>query len=151
MLNVLSCLERADEFDVIHNHTCLEGLSMAGLVETPVLSTLHGAMDGDCHLLFERYRGWYNTISWSAKRLLPEKQRFAGVIYNAIDYASYPFNPGIREEYLLYLSRINPEKGPHLAIEVARRLGRRLVIAGNVHSIDRDYFQHEVEPISMES
>jgi glycosyltransferase involved in cell wall biosynthesis len=143
---VLNCLERAGEFDIIHNHTSLEGLATAGFVDTPVLSTLHGGMDGDWRLLFERYRGWYNTISGSAKRLLPPKEGFAGVVYNGIDYASYPFNPGDREDHLLYLSRINPEKGPHLAIEVARRLGKRLLMAGNIHSVDREYFRREVEP-----
>jgi len=118
----------------------------AGLVDTPVLTTLHGGLAGDWLLLFERYRGWYNTISQSAKRLIPPKQRFAGVIYNAIDVGSHPVNTGPRDDYLLYLSRISPEKGTHLAIEVARRSGQRLVIAGNVDDVDRPYFETEVLP-----
>jgi glycosyltransferase involved in cell wall biosynthesis len=146
MLNVTACLERADEFDLIHNHTCFEGLATAGLVATPILTTLHGGLAGDWLVLFERYRGWYNTISHSAKRLLPRKQRFAGVIYNAIDVGSYPFNEGARGESLLYLSRISREKGTHLAIEVARRTGRPLVVAGNVDDVDRLYFEQEVRP-----
>jgi len=146
LLSVVSCLEAAHEFDIIHNHTCVEGLATAGLVSTPVLTTLHGGLSGDYLLLFERYKGWYNTISHSAKSLLPPKERFVGVIYNAIDCASYPFNGGRREDYLLFLSRMSPEKGPHLAIEVARRLKMRLVIAGNVHPQDRDYFQSQVWP-----
>jgi glycosyltransferase involved in cell wall biosynthesis len=146
MLNVVSCLERADEFDIIHNHTCFEGLATAGLVKVPVLTTLHGGLSGDWLLLFERYKGWYNTISHSAKYLLPSKDRFAGVIYNAIDCASYPFNGGGRNDYLLFLSRMSHEKGPHLAIEVARRLEMRLILAGNVHPVDREYFQSQVLP-----
>jgi glycosyltransferase involved in cell wall biosynthesis len=146
MLSVMSCLERAGEFDIIHNHTTLEGMAAAGLVSTPVLSTLHGGLDGDWLLLFERYRGWYNTISRSAKSLLPDKGRFAGVIHNAIDVESFPFNAGPRDDYLLYLSRVSREKGTHLAIEVARRAGRRLVIAGNVDDVDRPYFENEVLP-----
>ncbi|HLG12366.1 MAG TPA: glycosyltransferase family 4 protein [Dehalococcoidia bacterium] len=146
MLSVLSCLERAHEFEVIHNHTGFEGLATANLVNTPVLTTLHGGLDGDWLLLFERYNGWYNTISHSARALLPETDNFAGVIYNAIDHETYPFNPGRREDYLLFLSRISPEKGTHLAIEVARRLGRRLIIAGNVDSVDEHYFKTQVEP-----
>ncbi len=146
MLNVVSCLERADEFDVIHNHTGIEGMATAGLVDTPVLTTLHGGMQGDWLLLFERYKGWYNTISQSAKSLLPDKGDFAGVIYNSIDYESYPFNPGARDGSLLFLSRISAEKGPHLAIEVAKRLGRPLIIAGNVDAVDEPYFRTQVEP-----
>jgi glycosyltransferase involved in cell wall biosynthesis len=146
MLNVVSCLERADEFDIIHNHTCFEGLATAGLAKVPVLTTLHGGLSGDWLLLFERYKGWYNTISHSAKSLLPAKDRFAGVIYNAIECSSYPFNGGGRDSYLLFLSRMSHEKGPHLAIEVARRLKMRLILAGNVHPVDQEYFQSQVLP-----
>jgi hypothetical protein len=102
MLSVTSCLERAGEFDIIHNHTTLEGLAAAGLISTPMLSTLHGGLTGDWLLLFERYRGWYNTISSSAKRLLPDKGHFAGVIHNAIDVETFPFNAGPRADHLLY-------------------------------------------------
>lgn len=146
MLNVLNCLERAGQFDIIHNHTCFEGLSTAGLIDTPVVTTLHGGMEGDWRLLFNRYRGWYNAISKSALSLLPEKERCAGVIYNAVDVESYPFNDGARDDYLLFLSRISPEKGPHLAIEVARRTKARLIVAGNVDAVDRDYFERRIRP-----
>jgi len=146
LLNVVSCLQRADQFDIIHNHTTVEGMSTAGLVKTPVLTTLHGDLNGDFQTLFTHYKGWYNTISRSAQSLLPEKERFAGVIYNAIDCTSYPFNGGERDDYLLYLSRISPEKGTHLAIQVARKLGRRLIIAGNVDTVDQQYFQSQVSP-----
>ncbi len=145
-LNVAACLERANDFDIIHNHTPFEGMAMAGVVDTPMLSTLHGNMEGDLAAAFARYGGWYCAISRSAKRLLPPKDRFVGVVYNAIDCSTYPFNPGPREDYLLYLSRISEEKGTHLAIEVARRLGKRLIIAGNVNEPDRPYFEQKVLP-----
>ena len=146
MLNVVSCLERAQDFDVIHNHTCFEGLAVAGLTSTPVLTTLHGGLSGDWLLLFERYRGWYNTISHSARSLLPASDNFAGVIYNAVDAETYPFNPCGRGDHLLFLSRMSPEKGPHIAIEVAQRLGKRLLLAGNVDRVDEAYFQEQVLP-----
>ena len=146
MLNVVSCLEHSGSYDIVHNHTALEGLATAGLTTTPMLTTLHGDLKGDFQVLFARYRGWYNTISQSAKRLLPEKERFAGVIYNAIDVESYPFNGGKRDDFLLFLSRISHEKGPHLAIAAAKKLGRRLLIAGNVDVVDEDYFRTEILP-----
>ncbi|MCL4534191.1 MAG: glycosyltransferase family 4 protein [Bacteroidetes bacterium] len=144
MLNVLSCLEQAGNFDIIHNHTAFEGMSTAGLVKTPVLTTFHGHLGGDWLLLFNHYKGWYNTISQSAKSLLPNKERFAGVIYNAIDVSSYPFNGSKRGSHLLFLSRVSPEKGPHLAIAVAKMLKRRLIIAGNVDAPDQEFFETEV-------
>jgi glycosyltransferase involved in cell wall biosynthesis len=146
ILNVLACLERADEFDIIHNHTTFEGLATAGMVKTPVLTTLHGGLADDWTLLFRRYKGWYAAISQSALSLLPPKEKGVGVVYNAIACETYPFNPGPREDFLLYLSRISHEKGAHLAIEVARMTGKKLKIAGNVDDVDRDYFVQQVLP-----
>ena len=146
-LNAAVCLKQAEHFDIIHNHTEFVGMAMAGLVDTPVLTTLHGNLTPDLSLLFSRYDGWYNTVSLSAKSLLPEKDRFAGVIYNSIDIASYPFNDrSTTDSYLLFLSRMSAEKGPRQAIDVARKLGRRLLLAGNVDADDEEYFQTQVLP-----
>lgn len=144
-LNVIACYERHNEFDIIHNHT-LDGMAPAGLISTPVLTTLHGAMEGDWLTLFLRYRGWHNAISASALSRLPRSQGSLGVIYNAIDVDSYPFNPGQREDFALYLSRISVEKGTHNAIAFARRANQPLVIAGNVDDVDREYFERDVAP-----
>ena len=111
MLNVTSCLERAHEFDIIHNHTTFEGLALAGLVETPVLTTLHGRLDGDCRLLFQRYRGWSNTISQSAKSLLPSQERSRGFGHQPIDYESFPFHPVPLSSLDLSLSSLCPCPG----------------------------------------
>jgi glycosyltransferase involved in cell wall biosynthesis len=146
LMNAVACYKRAPEFDIIHNHTQLEGMALAGMVKTPVLTTLHGNLKGDWRLLFSRYQGWYNTISKSAKSILPEKKRFAGIIYNAIDVKAYPFNDSRSESYLLFLSRMSHEKGPHLAIDIAKKLGIRLILAGNVSSEDERYFREEVYP-----
>ena len=146
LLNVVSCLERADDFDIIHNHTSLEGFATAGLVKTPMLTTFHGGLAGDLLVLFNHYKGWYNTISQSALNLLPPKEHFAGVIYNAIKCSEYPFNDGNRGEYLLFFSRFSPDKGPHLAIQVARRLNIPLIMAGNLHPVEHEYFKTQVLP-----
>ncbi len=146
MRNVVSCLERAQDFDIIHNHTFVEGLSTAGLIDTPVLSTLHGILEPDYEQLFMEYKGWYNTISFSAKQLLPQKDRFAGVIYNAIDVNSYPFNGSAKDDYMLFLSRMSVEKGPHIAIEIAKRMKRKLIMAGNIDTKDEKFFKEKIQP-----
>lgn len=146
MLNAVNCMKMASNFDIIHNHTALEGMSLAGLVKTPMLTTLHGNLKGDWHLLFDQYQGWFNTISLSAKSLLPERDQFTGVIYNAIDVDLFPFNGIEREPYLLFLSRLSQEKGPHLAIKVAKKVGLRLIIAGNIDLPDETYFRQEIWP-----
>jgi glycosyltransferase involved in cell wall biosynthesis len=146
MLNAVTCIEKASEFDIIHNNTLLEGMSVASLTRTPMITTLHGNLKNDWRLLFARYKGWYNTISHSAKLLLPEKDRFAGIIYNAIDVKAYPFVSSRPKSYLLFLSRLSHEKGPHLAIEVAKKLKMKLIIAGNVDTVDEQYFRQEILP-----
>jgi glycosyltransferase involved in cell wall biosynthesis len=143
LLNIATCLEQADTFDIIHNHVH-EAMAFAGLVNTPMLTTLRGHLDRDWRLLFAHYRGWHCAISKSAEACLPEKAGFVGVIHNAIDVKSYPFNSGHRQPFLLFLSRISHEKGPHLAIEVAKRLRAKLVIAGNVDNAH--YFKTMILP-----
>ena len=146
-MNVSACLARADSFDVIHNHSGYEGMALAGLASRPMLSTLHGWPDDEWPTVFAHYPGWYNALSWSSRRQLPFKPGFVGVIHNGLDIDSYPFNGNDgREDHLLFLSRISREKGAHLAISVARRLGRRLVLAGNVESHDEEYFRTSVLP-----
>ncbi len=147
MLNAAACMERAVEFDVIHNHVPLEGMPLAALVETPVLTTFHGGFAGDWARLYNSYKGWYNTISKSASSLLELHDRYVGVIYNAIDVDSYPYNPDEREDFALFLSRISHEKGPDIAIEAAIRGGFRLVIAGNVDEPDKEFFESRVLPL----
>lgn len=147
MMNVATCLARADSFDVIHNHTVYEGMAMAELACRPMLSTLHWTLYEDWPRVFAHYQGWYNTLSRSFKRQLPFKHGFVGVIHNGLDVDSYPFNGNAgRGDHLLFLSRLSREKGAHLAISVARRLGRRLVLAGNVASDDEEYFRTSVLP-----
>lgn len=147
LLNVVNAYSLADSFDVIHNHTCAEGLAVAGFVRTPTVTTLHGHLTKDSAEVFRGYCQWYVTISQSAKTLIAPGGRFAGVVYNAIDCDSYPFEPGPRSDHLLFLSRMSMEKGPHLAIEAARKAGRRLVLAGNVHKPDEPYFKEMVAPL----
>jgi glycosyltransferase involved in cell wall biosynthesis len=71
---------------------------------------------------------------------------FVGVVYNAIDVHSFPYEER-KEDYLLFLSRISVDKMPHLAVEVARRTGRRLIIAGKVDRVDEHYFSTVLAPL----
>jgi len=143
-LNFTTCLEHAKEFDIIHNHTLGLGLLSASLVQTPILTTVHGPMDGENALAFQKYEGWYNVISKSAIRTVPRSDRFVGAIYNSIDCSKYPFNYGKRGVYLLFFSRFSPEKGADDAIRAALKLDLPLVLAGNV--ADHQYFKSKILP-----
>jgi len=138
----------ADGFDIIHNHAGEPVMALAGLTDVPMLSTMHCLITPDTRFVWERYRGYYNTISHAQRGTVPplQRPRYAGVVYNAIDVASFPFSER-KDGYLLFLNRIAADKGTHRAIEVARRVGCKLLIAGKVDRADREYFENVVEPL----
>jgi glycosyltransferase involved in cell wall biosynthesis len=71
----------------------------------------------------------------------------AHTVYNGVPLDTYTFQDTVSEDApLVFLGRIAPIKGAHTAIEVARRSGRRLVIAGNVPDEQEGFFHEEIEP-----
>ena len=138
----------AREFDIIHNHAGEPVMALAGLTETPMLTTMHCLITPDTKIVWERYQGHYNTVSRAQLSAVPPlaRPRYAGAVHNAIDVSSFPFNEA-KDDYLLCLNRIAPEKGTHLAIEAARRASRKLIIAGKVDRADRDYYEAMVKPL----
>jgi len=147
-MHVSLALREAKRFDLVHNHAGELAMAMSHLVDVPMLTTMHCLITPDTQFVWEHYRGWYNTISYAERATLPALggARFAGVVHNAIDVETFPFSPQ-KDDYLLFLSRMAPEKGPHLAIEVARRLGMRLVIGAKVDRVDQAYYHEAVEPL----
>jgi glycosyltransferase involved in cell wall biosynthesis len=142
MHNALA-LREARDFDIIHNHAGELAMSMSLLIDTPMLTTMHCLTTPDTQFVWDRYQGAYNTISKAQRLAMPPFAgiaRFMGHVYNAIDVDSFPFSAEKGDD-LLFLSRISPEKGPLAAIEVARRVGRRLILAGKVDNYDRAYFE----------
>ena len=144
-----NALAIARDFDIVHNHAGEMVMAMSGAVTTPMLTTMHCLATPDTQFVWDRYRGAYNTISRAQIRALPPLDgpaRFMGHVYNAIDVDTYPFQAE-KSDDLLFLSRISPEKGPHLAVEVARRTGRRLILAGKVDQADRVFFEEVVKDL----
>jgi len=136
-VHVASAIKDAGQFDIIHNHSGELSIAMNSAISTPMLSTVHCEITTDMRFVWNCYKWYYNTISHASKRRCPDRN-FAGVVYNAIDVASFPYDEN-KEDYLLFLGRISPEKGPVTAIEVAKRLGKKLIIAGKVDKSDRKY------------
>ena len=141
-LHISEIFERAAEFDIIHNNFDFLPLSYSGLVETPVVTTIHGFSSPSIIPVYKKYnvRSHYVAISESDKS--PELDYIA-TIHHGIDVAQFPFS-GAEGEYLLFFGRIHPEKGVREAIQVAQSAGIKLVIAGIIQ--DQDYFATEVKP-----
>jgi glycosyltransferase involved in cell wall biosynthesis len=148
LAHISEALRDAPNFDVVHNHTGEMLMAFADLVDVPVLTTTHGNLSPDSRFIWQRYTGYYNTISYSQARYISgfPNARFAGVVHNAIDLKTFPFQEE-KSDYLLDLARVSPEKGTHLAVEVARRANMPLIIAGKVDDADVDYYHGVVEPL----
>jgi glycosyltransferase involved in cell wall biosynthesis len=148
--HVLACFERADEFDVISDHSGPFAAALGGLVTTPVLHTIHGPLDGELGDLYERIaRACPSTglisISQSQRRLHPTLPWVANCP-NAIDPARFPWS-GERGDYLLFLGRMGHDKGCSHAIETAHATDLPLKIAAkNREPAERAYFEENVRP-----
>jgi glycosyltransferase involved in cell wall biosynthesis len=116
-------------------------LTYTRLIKTPVLTTIHGFSSPQILPVYQKYRdGYFVSISNSDRS--PDLNYLA-TVYNGIDFSLYPFQESSGDE-LIFLGRIHPDKGVHLAIEVARLSGLRLLIAGIIQ--DKVYFREQVEP-----
>ncbi len=141
-LHIASVFERAQEFDLIHNHFDFLPLSYSGLVDTPILTTIHGFSSPGILPVYRKYNPRVHYVAISEADRNPELDYIA-TIHHGIDLDLFPWTEEGGDD-LLFFGRIHPDKGTRDAIEVARRTGRRLVIAGIVQ--DEEYFQKEVAP-----
>jgi glycosyltransferase involved in cell wall biosynthesis len=140
-LHISEVFEHAAEFDLIHSHYDFMALSYARLVKTPVLTTIHGFSSPKIMPVYEKYRdGYFVSISDSDRA---PGLNYLATVYNGIDLSLYPLQEQSGGD-LIFLGRIHPDKGVHLAIEVARLSGLPLLIAGIIQ--DQAYFHAQVEP-----
>lgn len=147
MLNLSRVYERSDEFDIIHSHIGCGALPYGGLVKTPTIHTLHGIFTPDNEKMFIHARK-QPFVSISQSQREPRlKLNCVATVYNGIDTNRFDFYPKPEEPgYLAFLGRMSPEKGPHLAIEIAKRSGWHLKMAGKIDPVDREFFESEVKP-----
>lgn len=140
-MHISEVFELSDHFDLIHNHYDFMALTFTRLVNTPVLTTIHGFSSNEIKQAYLKYRtGYFVSISNSDRMA---ELNYLGTVYNGIDLSLYPLQkPG--GDYLIFLGRIHPDKGVHLAIEVAQQSGYPLLIAGIIQ--DEVYFNEHIKP-----
>ena len=150
LAHLLPACERADEFDVVHDHSGPLGLALLALRGARVVHTVHGALDPLVTSVYERATrpATAGLVSLSRSQRTPRPDLpWVANVPNAIDVSRYPLGPAERAGYLLFLGRMATEKGAHRAIEVARRAGLPLKIAAKCREPgEREYFQRFVEP-----
>jgi glycosyltransferase involved in cell wall biosynthesis len=146
----LACYERADEFDVVNDHSGLPAAALGGAIATPTLHTVHGPMDAIGGVVYEqiaRVSPQVGLISISMNQRAPKPDLpWAANCPNALDLSLYPMKPH-HGDYLLFVGRMSPDKGCHRAIDIAVRAGLPLKIAGKRREpAEIAYFEEFVRP-----
>jgi glycosyltransferase involved in cell wall biosynthesis len=140
-LHISEVFEHAAEFDLIHSNYDFMPLTYSRLVKTPVLTTIHGFSSGKIMPVYQKYRdGYFVSVSDSDRAA---GLNYLATVYNGIDLSLYPLQEHGGDD-LVFLGRIHPDKGVHLAIEAAQLSGIRLIIAGIIQ--DENYFRKQVKP-----
>jgi glycosyltransferase involved in cell wall biosynthesis len=140
-LHISKALQRADEFDLIHNNFDYLPLTYTSFIKTPMLTTIHGFSEPDILRVYHDHKdSYFVSISDSDRDPgLP----YLATVYNGIDLSNLTFRetPG---DKLVHYGRIHNDKGTHLAIEAAKKSGMDLIIAGIIQ--DQEYFDNFIKP-----
>jgi glycosyltransferase involved in cell wall biosynthesis len=141
-LHVATVFERAGEFDLIHNNADFLPLAWSRLVDTPIVTTIHGFSSERIIPVYERYDDRVHYVAISDGDRHP-CLHYSATIRHGIDMDAFPLGDGAGD-YLLFFGRIHPDKGTAEAIDLAECVGLPLLIAGIVQ--DAAYFAREGQP-----
>lgn len=141
-LHISHLMEKAGQFDLIHNHFDFLPLTYSKLVKTPMVTTIHGFSSPKILAVYQRYNACnaYVSISDADRH---ESLDYIATVYNGVESTDFPFEANA-SDYLLFFGRIHPDKGTYEAIQIARQAGKTLIIAGLVQ--DDAYFDQKVKP-----
>lgn len=140
--HIAHLFERASEFDILHNHADFVPLAFSRLVDTPMVTTIHGFSSDRILPIFRRYDDRVAYVSISDANRHPSLT-YAQTIHHGIRLADFPFDP-VGGQDLLFFGRIHPDKGTAAAIAATKATGHRLWIAGIIQ--DQAYFEEQIEP-----
>jgi len=141
-VHIADLFERADEFDIIHNGFDFLPLTYSRLVDTPVVTTIHGFSSDRIVPVYERYDATTTYVAISDSDRHP-RLHYGATIHHGIDVDAFGVHPD-PGDHLLFFGRIHPDKGTAEAISVARQANRPLTIAGIIQ--DEQYFADQVAP-----
>ena len=146
--HIAICMEAARDtaFDVVHSHLHVHALVFSRLIPCPLVTTLHGSawVRAD-QVVLERYKEQPFVSISDAERAFKPDLNYVATVHNGIDVSRYRFCTK-KDDFLLFSGRFAPEKGAADAVEIARRAGRPLKMAGMIEDKYRDYFDTKIKP-----
>lgn len=160
ILNLIEAFSRAKEFDIIHTHIDVYDPIFRARSSVPTVATLHNPIWPESKTKSGRWYDYqarvsiyghfgdlpYISISNSYRNQCQAKIKFVKTIYHGVDIPKLKFNPD-PENHFVWLGRFTPNKGLHLAVKLAKKMGLGLEIAGkSVSPANKEYFDKEVMP-----
>ena len=142
MLHVSHVFEQAHRFDLIHNQADFVPLAFSRLVDTPIVTTIHGFSSPKIVPVFKRYEDRVSYVAISDADRNSDLQ-YAATIHHGIRIEEFPFDAHGSDD-LLFFGRMHPDKGAADAIRAALATDRRLAMAGIIQ--DETYYRREVAP-----
>ncbi len=146
--HALSAYLDAADFDVIHDHSGIAGPALGALLggAPPVVHTLHGPWTEPTRKFYGLVADRIHLVSISDSQRADADLRYAATVYNGIDLDHYPLVEE-KDPFLVYIGRANPDKGPGLAVEVAKRAGLPLaMIVKKNEPAEQVYWSEVVAP-----
>ncbi len=141
-LHISELFEHADEFDIIHNHFDYLPLTYSGLTPTPLVTTIHGFSSTGILPVYKKYNGRVFYVAISDADRSPQLD-YIKTIHHGIDITQFDFQP-TADDTLLFFGRIHPDKGTREALNIARAVNKKLILAGIIQ--DQAYYDQFVAP-----
>lgn len=141
-LHISELFERGDDFDIIHNHFDFLPLTYMKMTSTPVITTIHGISSPKILPVYKKYNNQSYYVSISNAARIPDLNYIA-TVYHGINMDQFTFKSKSKD-YLIFFGRIHYDKGAKEAIEIARKVGMKLILAGIIQ--DKNYFKRNIEP-----
>jgi glycosyltransferase involved in cell wall biosynthesis len=140
---------RAAEFDVLHFHIDMLHFPLVAELADRTVTTLHGRLDlpdlQRCLAAFPSIP--LVSISRAQRKPLARQVLWVGNVHHGLPSGLLHFNARPTGDYLAFLGRISPEKGPDRAIEIAARTGMRLKVAAKIDRADEVYWRETIAPM----
>lgn len=145
--SLLELEKRQNQFDIVHNHMGYDALPYLQGLPCATVTTNHNPIKEYCAPIYLHFQGLnYVSISDAYRRLnYCDRLNYVATVYNGIDLKCFDYRNGNARSYLLFIGRLCPEKGTLEAIQIARRLGLPLKIAGKIDDADRDYYEQRLK------
>lgn len=134
-------------FDLLHDHSGFTAAVMAARLSVPVVHTVHGPFNEETRPFYVRHGHKVRLVALSRyqREHAPPGVHVHDIVPNPVRVGDWPFCP-VKDDYLLWMGRMDPAKGAQRAIAAARAAGVRLVLAGPVQPGQEQYFARDIEP-----